>query len=328
MSSWKSILKDNFTRIDALLDFLEFSPENRQLVLPRSRFVLNLPRRIAAKIKKDDLSDPLFLQFVPLQQEGEWKPDDLIDPVGDCHAQKTGKFLHKYQGRALLMPTSACAMHCRYCFRQNYPYETSIKGVEAELNLIRQDTSLSEMILSGGDPLSCSNEQLREILSSLADIPHIKKLRFHTRFPIGIPERIDEELLEIFSNYPRQIWVVIHCNHPRELDAEVLGALKKLRSTGAVLLNQSVLLKGVNDTKEVLIELSELLTENGILPYYLHQLDRVRGASHFEVSESEGLELISAMRKCLPGYGVPSYVKEIAGQPHKIVLPLISSRIA
>lgn len=318
MSSWKTILKYNFTKIDTLLDFLEFSPENRELVLERSRFVFNLPQRLAAKMEKNNPEDPLFLQFVPLKKESEHHVSDLLDPVGDCQAQKTAKFLHKYEGRALLMPTSACAMHCRYCFRQNYPYETAKKGVEDELALIRSDKTLSEIILSGGDPLSCSNAQLQSMLESLAAIPHIQKIRFHTRFPIGIPERIDAELLELFERHPQQIWFVIHCNHPRELDSDVLSALKKVRRTGAVILNQSVLLKGVNDQKETLIELSERLTANGILPYYLHQLDRVQGASHFEVSEKQGLEIVEAMRHCLPGYGVPKYVKEIAGKPHKL----------
>lgn len=318
MSSWKTILKYNFTKIETLLDFLEFSPENRELVLNRSRFVFNLPQRIAEKIEKNNPNDPLFLQFVPLKLEENHHPSDLLDPVGDCNAQKTAKFLHKYEGRALLMPTSACAMHCRYCFRQNYPYETSKKGVEDELALIRADKSLSEIILSGGDPLSCSNAQLRTILESLATISHVQKIRFHTRFPIGIPERIDAELLELFSRHPQQIWFVIHCNHPRELDDEVLGALKKLRRAGVVLMNQSVLLKGVNDCEETLFELSELLTAHGILPYYLHQLDRVQGASHFEVLENQGIELIQALKKRLPGYAVPKYVKEVAAQPHKL----------
>lgn len=318
MNDWKLILKNNFTKIEPLLDFLEFDSETKREVLPRSRFVLNLPVRIAQKMEKNHLDDPLFRQFVPLVQESEPHPLHVVDPVGDCLAQKTPKFLHKYHGRALLMPTSACAMHCRYCFRQNYPYETTRKGVDEELNLIREDTSLSEIILSGGDPLSCPNSQLKEIFNRLAEISHIKKVRIHTRFPIGIPERIDTELLDLFSSHPQQIWMVIHCNHPKELDRDVLSFLQKVRRSGVVLLNQTVLLKGVNDDLETLISLSELLTDHGILPYYLHQLDRVQGAAHFEVAESEGLRLIQEMKKRLPGYAVPKYVKEIASRPHKI----------
>lgn len=324
MTSWKTILKSNFTKIDSLLDFLEFDPINREKILERSRFVLNLPKRLAEKMTKNNPSDPLFLQFVPLKLEQEHHPMHVMDPVGDCLAQKTPKFLHKYQGRALLMPTSACAMHCRYCFRQNYPYEVTKKGVDEELELIRQDTTISEIILSGGDPLSWSNDQLRTLLKSLSEIDHITKIRFHTRFPIGIPERIDSELLTIFSQHPQQIWFVIHCNHPLELDQDVLNALRQLRNAGAVVLNQSVLLKGVNDQEEVLCALSELLTANGILPYYLHQLDRVHGTAHFEVCEDQGLQLIESMKKRLPGYGVPKYVREIPAMPHKMdVLPTI-----
>lgn len=318
MNDWKPILKNNFTKLEPLLQFLELDSKKREEVLARSRFVLNLPLRIAQKIEKNNLDDPLFRQFVPLVQEEKPHPLHLADPVGDCMAQKTPKFLHKYHGRALLMPTSACAMHCRYCFRQNYPYETTRKGVEEELNLIREDHSLSEIILSGGDPLSCPNSQLKEIFGQLALIPHIKKVRIHTRFPIGIPERIDTELLELFSSHPQQLWLVVHCNHPKELDHDVLSALKKVKRSGAVVLNQSVLLKGVNDDLETLISLSEILTDHGIIPYYLHQLDRVQGAAHFEVAESEGLRLIQEMKKRLPGYAVPKYVKEIASQPHKL----------
>ena len=317
MSCWKLILKNNFTKIEKLLDFLEFSPLNREHVLARSRFVLNLPYRLAQKMEKNNLDDPLFLQFVPLKLEEEIHPLHVMDPVGDCQARKSSKLLHKYQGRALMMPTSACAMHCRYCFRQNYPYETSYPGLDQELEWIAADTSLSEIILSGGDPLSWSNDKLKTLLKELSRIPHIKKIRFHTRFPIGIPERLDEELLAIFAEHPQQIWFVIHCNHPKELDLDVLAALTRVRKTGAVVLNQSVLLRGVNDDENTLCMLSEILTSNGIFPYYLHQLDRVQGAAHFEVPASKGLELIAAMKKRLAGYAVPKYVQEIASMPHK-----------
>ncbi len=316
MTCWKTQLKNNFTKIESLLDFLEFDLDNREKVLKRSRFVLNLPVRLANKIAKNNPDDPLFLQFVPLTLENEQNPLYVMDPVGDHLAQKTPKLLHKYQGRALLIPTSACAMHCRYCFRQNYSYDKT-KGLSEEIAAINADTTLSEIILSGGDPLSLPNYQLQELLTSLSTISHVKRIRFHTRFPIGIPERIDEEFLEILARQPQQVWFVIHSNHPREFDEDVTAALRKVRNTGAVVLNQSVLLKGVNDNAKTLIELSELLIAHGIFPYYLHQLDRVQGAGHFEVSENQGLELIQELRKALPGYAVPQYVREIAGEPSK-----------
>ena len=318
MNHWQTILRNNFTKTAALLDFLEFAPSHREKILDRSRFVLNLPRRLAEKIEKNNPLDPLFLQFVPqlLEVEKSQNPLFVLDPVGDCGAQKAPKMLHKYHGRALLLPTSACAMHCRYCFRQNFPYEKN-KGLTEELELIRNDPTLSEIMLSGGDPLSLPNAQLRDYLEQLAAIPHVKHIRFHTRFPMGIPERIDDEFLEILSKVPQQIWFVIHCNHPKEFDEDITTALKKIRNLGAVLLNQSVLLKGVNDNVETLVALSELLTKQGIMPYYLHQLDRVEGTEHFEVSENHGLELIKQMRGRLPGYAVPRYVREIPNENSK-----------
>lgn len=319
MNCWKTILKNNFTKIDALLDFLEFDSVNREKIPNRSRFVLSLPVRLAEKIEKNNPSDPLFLQFVPQELENEKNPLFVMDPVGDFAVQKTPMMLHKYHGRALLVLTSACAMHCRYCFRQNYPYET-VRGLAKEIAAIQEDSTLSEVILSGGDPLSLPNSQLKELLGQLSGIPHVKHIRFHSRFPIGIPERIDQEFIEIISALPQQVWFVIHSNHPREFDADVQLALRKLRDAKVLLLNQSVLLKGVNDHPKTLIELSELLTLQGIIPYYLHQLDRVQGAAHFEVPENQGLELIKAMQACLPGYAVPKYVREIPGSTSKTPL--------
>ena len=321
MNNWQTILKNNFTKTEALLDFLEFTHSHRQKVLNRSRFVLNLPRRLAEKIEKNNPNDPLFLQFVPQTHEvtPSKNPLFVLDPVGDLQAQKSSKMLHKYQGRALLTLTGACAMHCRYCFRQNFPYERN-KDLSVEIAAIQNDATLSEIILSGGDPLSLPNAQLKSILQQISAIPHIKHIRFHTRFPMGIPERLDEEFVEILASLPQQIWFVIHCNHPKEFDADIQAALKKLKNRGIVLLNQSVLLKGVNDNAATLIELSKILTSQGIMPYYLHQLDRVQGAEHFEVTEIQGLELIQAMRAALPGYAVPKYVREIPGESSKTPL--------
>jgi KamA family protein len=211
-------------------------------------------------------------------------------------------------------------MNCRFCFRQNYDYETQDKTFAQEIELIRQDPSLSEIILSGGDPLSLSNETLTNLIRQLDQIPHLERLRFHTRFPIGIPERIDKEFLALLEQIRLQVFFIIHSNHPSELDAQVLSALKKIQKLGIPVLNQAVLLHGVNDNIPTLKALCEKLAGNGILPYYLHQLDRVQGAAHFEVSEEKGRALIAELTELMSGYAVPKYVKEEAGEPSKTSL--------
>ena len=287
----------------------------------RPRFVLNLPFRLAAKIQKKNLDDPILRQFVPLQDEEVMDPNFKKDPVADALSCKTPKLLHKYAGRVLLVVTSACAMHCRYCFRQNFAYDSSHKEFEHELDFIAKDSSIHEVILSGGDPLSLDDQILDSVLQRIAAIPHVRKIRFHTRFPVGIPERIDAPFLAVLEKVPIQMWFVIHANHPRELDSDVLAALKIIQKLGIPVLNQSVLLKGVNDNADILIELSKKLSDHGIIPYYLHQLDQVQGAAHFEVKEDQGLDLISALKIQLPGYAVPKYVREIPGMPSKAACP-------
>ena len=208
-------------------------------------------------------------------------------------------------------------MNCRFCFRQNYPYEGE-KDLEAELDAIRQDPTLFEVILSGGDPLSLSDDRLKSLIEALDTIPHLKLLRFHTRVPIGIPERITEEFIAILKKSRLQTIFVLHTNHPRELDDDIFAALKKIP---APLLSQSVLLKGVNDTIETLKELFLKLSFNGVIPYYLHQLDRVKQASHFEVSIEKGKKLMSELRGCIPGYAMPTYVQEVPFENAKTPLP-------
>jgi EF-P beta-lysylation protein EpmB len=316
-STWRQILRSNFTNWTLLADFLELDSLQRTAILPNPRFSLNLPMRIAQKIRKKTLDDPLLKQFLPLLEENVHTPHFSLDPVGDHLCQKTEKLIQKYQGRVLLTCTSACAMHCRYCFRQNFDYRCSDKAFNHEIEFIRNDHSVREVILSGGDPLSLSDDVLSALLTQLNDIPHLKLLRFHTRFPIGIPERINPSFLDLLAKSQQQIWFVLHVNHPRELDPDIFRAVKQIQETGAVILSQSVLLKDVNDTVEILQELCELLIDHGIVPYYLHQLDKVQGAAHFEVEESKGRGLIEALRQRLPGYAIPQYVCEIPGEPNK-----------
>ncbi len=308
---WRTVQKQNFTNATQLAEFLQLDPSS---LLAKPKFPLNIPRRLALKMKKGCLEDPIFKQFVPSNNETIGRASDCLDPVSDQDFKLSERLLKKYPRRALLMPTSSCAMHCRYCFRQNYPYEKSHGSFEKELRLLKEDPSIYEVILSGGDPLSLSDRVLGDLISGLEAIPHLKLLRFHTRFPIGIPERIDQSFLELLENCRMQVVFIIHCNHPRELDEDVLRALKEVQKLGIPVLNQAVLLKGINDSPETLEALFEKLVFHGIMPYYLHQLDRVSGSSHFEVDQKEGKALISALRERMPGYAVPYHVKEI---PHR-----------
>jgi EF-P beta-lysylation protein EpmB len=317
MVPWRQIQLQNFTCWKKLADFIELDPAYFPAILKDSHFPLNLPLRLAQKIQKNRWDDPILLQFLPVEKEKEIVLGYKADPVGDLEARQSSKLLKKYHGRALLVCTSSCAMNCRFCFRQNYDYETQNKEFAEEIELIRQDASLTEIILSGGDPLSLSNETLRSLMQRLDVIPHLQRLRFHTRFPIGIPERIDEEFLSILEKTNLQVFFVIHTNHVSELDAQVAASLKKIQKLGIPVLNQTVLLRGVNDNLSSLKELCEKLAAYGIIPYYLHQLDRVQGAAHFEVSEEEGRALIAELTELMSGYAVPKYVKEEAGEPSK-----------
>jgi EF-P beta-lysylation protein EpmB len=316
---WRAILRNNFTRVESLADFLELNEEQRAQLVMHSHFSLQVPLRLAQKMTKRTLDDPLVKQFLPTSQELQMHPQFTLDPVCDATFQEEGKLLRKYEGRVLLVCTSACAMHCRYCFRQHFPYHSS-KGFEEELALIEQDLSIHEVILSGGDPLSLSDETLAQVLGRLAKLPHIRRIRFHTRFPIGIPERIDENFLNLIASLPQQIYFVIHCNHPRELDQDIFDRLRALQRLRCLILNQAVLLKGVNDDVNTLQQLAEQLVNQGIIFYYLHQLDRVQGAAHFEVEEEKGRLLLAEMAKKLPGYAIPKYVREVVGEPHKTPL--------
>ena len=281
-----------------------------------SPFPLFAPPRFVAKIERGNWQDPLLLQILPTAQERVQDPSFVPDPVGDLPATRTAGLLHKYRGRALLLLNGVCAIHCRYCFRQHFPYaDASLSGTrwDAAIAAIREDATLREIILSGGDPLTWTDDRLRRSVDELAQVSHLTRLRIHSRLPVVIPERVTESLLELLTATRLQPILVIHANHPRELDDEVQNRLHRLAAAGVVLFNQAVLLRGVNDSAEVLVGLSERLIECRTTPYYLHQLDRVAGAAHFEVSPHRGLELMEALREQLPGYAVPRYVREVAG---------------
>lgn len=321
IQNWRRIQLQNFTSWEKLSSYLNWEECDKELVLKKAKFPLNLPARLAAKAQKKSLKDPILKQFLPSLEEEIIHPAFFSDPVQDVIFRKnSSKVLQKYQGRALLLTSSACAMHCRYCFRKNFDYEVKRKDFEEELTLIQQDTSLKEIILSGGDPLSLSDEELSKLLISLGNIHHIKRIRFHTRFPIGIPERINESFLKILSLIPKQLIFVLHVNLAQELDPDILIAMKNIQKLGIPILTHTVLLKEVNDTVDILQELFETISNQGFLPYYLFQLDRVQGASHFEVSEAEGKKLMKELSMRLSGYALPKYAKEQAGEPSKTLI--------
>lgn len=324
-SSWRTIQRENFHSLPSLAYFLHWDSGWEDKVWTKAPFPLNLPLRLAKKIEKNSFQDPILRQFVPLQEEKQRSPTFVPDPVCDKHFQKEKKLLHKYHNRALLLTTSACAMHCRFCFRQNFPYETTSKLFEKELEWIAQNPHIEEVILSGGDPLSLENNTLALLLSQLQNIPHIQRIRFHTRFPIGIPERIDSEFLSLLSTCNKQCFFALHVNHPREMDADIFAALQSIQKLGIPVLSQTVLLQGINDDPQVLSTLYTHLSNHGILPYYLHQLDHVAGAESFACPPEKGKQIMQVLASQLSGYSVPRYVQEIPGKQSKthIFFPML-----
>jgi len=319
--SWQSVLANAVRDPIELLELLDLPKDKfkKSLYYP-DKFKLLVPLSYVAKMKKGDWNGPLLKQVLPTQAETKLSDGFGVDPVGDLNAVISSGVLQKYQGRVLLITTGACAVHCRYCFRRHFPYAGSLadKGKWQETLLsIKNDTSIHEVILSGGDPLMLPDERLKKMCSDIANIPHVKTLRFHTRIPIFLPERIDQSFLNWFTELPIQKVMVIHANHANELDQTVGSSLSKLRDAGATLLNQSVLLKGINDSAEVLGALSHRLFDFRVLPYYLHQLDKVQGGAHFEVDRDEAISTIKKLKTILPGYLVPKLVEEISGERSK-----------
>ncbi len=285
-----------------------------------AQFPLRVPRSFVARMRHGDPADPLLRQVLPLDDELRPVPGFDLDAVGDSAARAGRGLIRKYRGRALLVATGSCAVHCRYCFRRHFPYaeETAAAGGWHDaVTAIAADPAIDEVILSGGDPLSLATPKLGELTRALAPLAHVKRLRVHTRLPIVLPERVDEELVGWIATLPWPVTVVVHANHGNEFDADVDAAMARLRATGATLLNQAVLLRGVNDSLDALAALSERGFEAGVLPYYLHQLDRVAGAAHFEVDDARALALHAALRDHLPGYLVPRLVREVAGDGSK-----------
>jgi EF-P beta-lysylation protein EpmB len=317
---WQSALAEAIGSVEELLDLLQIDSGQRPATAIPGDFPLRVPHSFAARMKTGNINDPLLRQVLPLPAESATVPGYLPDPLAERAAMATPGLLHKYHGRALLTVTGACAIHCRYCFRRHFPYSDANPVAahrEQALAYLRSHGEISEVILSGGDPLVLPDRRLRELAAQLAAIAHIQTLRLHTRLPIVLPARIDTQLLDWLGNHPGRKVMVLHCNHPNEINAEVAAAMQELAHAGVTLLNQSVLLAGINDSAAILKDLSESLFTAGVLPYYLHQLDRVQGAAHFEVTDTRARELLQQLHATLPGYLVPRLVREIPGLPGK-----------
>jgi len=323
LPDWRQSLREAVTDPRELLDLLELGRLAGGLPRHDAGFALKVPRGFIARMRRGDPRDPLLLQVLPQLAECEDVPGYAIDAVGDLSARVAHGVLHKYQGRALLIAAGSCAVNCRYCFRRHFPYSDELaaaNGWREALSHLRADDSIREAILSGGDPLVLSTSKLAEFGAALARIPHVRTLRIHTRVPVVLPERIDEHFCAWLAALPLRRVVILHANHPHEIDETVRAACARLRETGAVLLNQSVLLRGINDEQGILAALSERLFDCGALPCYLHQLDRVQGTAHFAVPDVDARRLVETLRARLPGYLVPRLVREVPGSASKTPL--------
>lgn len=319
-SAWSQSLKAAIRSGHRLLSLLSLPHE---LYCPESEadFPVLVPLEYVRRMQPGSPDDPLLLQVLAGRQEQLQLTQGALDPVGDGASEVIPGLLQKYSHRALLITTGACAVHCRYCFRRHFPYHeapTGPAGWQPALEAIRADRSLEEVILSGGDPLSVRDSSLDILTKSLDAIPHVKRIRVHTRFPVMIPERICDSLLHWVSHLRSAVFFVLHFNHAAEIDDSVRQAMRRLRSAGATLLNQAVLLRGINDSLTSQLELCKSLIDMQVLPYYLHQLDPVQGGMHFGVSDTKGLQILAGLKRELPGYGVPKLVREIASRPHKV----------
>ncbi|MFX7252270.1 EF-P beta-lysylation protein EpmB [Acinetobacter baumannii] len=323
--NWQSQLSDLITDPLELLNLLELSTDQllSGAILASEKFKLRVPRAFVGKMNAKDPLDPLLLQVLPHHLELEEHPEFVTDPLGEEAANQLPGVLHKYKSRFLLTLTGACAVHCRYCFRRHFPYQENLPKNEDWLNIknyIESNPDINEVILSGGDPLTLSNRKLALWLERLSSLKQVKILRIHSRVPIVIPNRIDEELISLLKNSRLRIILVVHSNHASELDNFTCSKLLQLSEHHITVLNQAVLLKGVNDSAQTLTDLSYRLFEARVMPYYLHVLDKVKGAQHFDLIPSEIDAIYQDVLASLPGYLVPKLVREIAGEKNKTPL--------
>lgn len=322
ISSWQKILAQGFATSAELLAFLNL-PESLSSQSAEKVFRTRVPRGFAARMQPQNPFDPLLLQVLAVEKELQAKDGFVTDPLVESEVNPMRGLIKKYHGRVLLTLTGACAINCRYCFRRHFPYEENNPGKQGWLKVMEHimlDPSIHEVILSGGDPLLASDAVLANLLTQLEAIPHVKTLRFHTRLPVVLPERLTDELIQLLSSTSLKTVMVLHSNHAQELDDQVLQACIRLRKTGCILLNQSVLLAGINDDAMILAQLSDRLFACGVLPYYLHLLDKVDGAAHFDISAKKASSIFQTLQTLLPGYLVPKLVREEPGKRHKTLM--------
>lgn len=324
MKTWQESLKNAVSDPLQLLRLLELEPSSEMNLEPVLRqFPLRVPLEFIARMEKGNPRDPLLLQVLPDIQEMSERLGFSEDPLDERRYNPIPGLLHKYHGRVLLTLTGACAINCRYCFRRHFPYQENIPGAsngDQVLSYIAKDKSIEEVIFSGGDPLIMKDASLAQFVQALESIEHLKMLRIHTRLPIMIPSRINDEFLAWFKASRFQKILVIHCNHPNEVDAAVANALMRLHGNGVTVLNQAVLLKNINDDAQILVQLSKTLFESKVLPYYLHLLDPVSGSAHFDVDLLKAKAIMNELRKRLPGYLLPKLVREIPGEKSKMAV--------
>ncbi len=326
--SWQEQLKDTINNFSELSSFLELDLDklNKLGLIPNltPNFPLKVPKYFAAKINKGDYQDPLLLQILPLTRELNGSPGYCQDPLDENQYLKAPGLIHKYSSRVLLTMTGACGIHCRYCFRQNFPYNQNIvstKQRHLQFDYIKNNRGITEVILSGGDPLCLNNNYLDLFLAKLSEIKQITTVRLHSRMPIVIPDRIDSGLLGLFNKYQHFKFVLVtHCNHPNELDNNIKNKMARLQQNNITVLNQSVLLRNINDNPQTLIKLSYELFECHILPYYLHLLDPVTGTEHFNINTDDAKKIMQSVAAQLSGYLVPKLVQEIPTRPNKTII--------
>ncbi len=317
------LLAGTLTSLESLHEQLTLSKPTLQQREAAEAYPLLVPQAFLERIERGCPHDPLLLQVLPQKEELDTVQGFGSDPVGEVAATRSPGILRKFHGRALIVTTPRCGVHCRFCFRRHLLPRWSDDQVprwDQWAEEIGQDRSISEVILSGGDPLTRSDEELARGLHLLGGVPHVRRVRIHSRLPVVLPSRVGEGLLSALLAARCTVFMVLHVNHSREIDATVAKGFRRLREAGIPLLAQSVLLRGVNDSAEAMASLCETLADHGVIPYYLHQLDRVAGAAHFEVPPAQGREIIRRLRNILPGYAVPRYVRESAGSPYKAPL--------
>ena len=318
--AWSRAVAEAVEDLDTLAALLELDVETLRERCGPDPFPLRVPRAFVARMRRGDPDDPLLLQVLVRREEGRAVDGYVADPLAEHDASPCPGLIRKYAGRVLLTATTVCPVHCRYCFRRHFPYDThrlTPAARESALAHIAADESIREVILSGGEPLMLKDAPLARLLDALEAVPHVELLRIHTRFPVVVPARVTDALVRRLAASRCRVTLVLHANHAAEIDAEVSAALAPLVSSPVTLLNQSVLLAGVNDSLETLEALSRRLYAAGVLPYYLHVLDPVDGTAHFAVDDARARALVAELTDRLPGYLVPTLVREIAGKRAK-----------